>query len=689
MVELLKLEVEGFGKFAKNKVINFKKGINFITGLNETGKSTILEAILASLFKYTSTKINPFFCWKNEDVCKASLTYKTDKGETFRVASDYMNGKRKLEKITKSRVSEISTANTAIAQRIKEHFGFAEQKVFENTTFIRQAQMAILGDATSKVKIKEMIEEVLVGTAEASATKALKKMKAVETACGKEAKKLQTDLDELKGELDQAEANRAGMDEDSSDYEEVSKDLSKKSKEFEKLKDMHEKFQKKEECTTELKNLNKDVKNVDKTLLGIKDIIKKRDKLINKKEEYANYEDLSKEDLSAIKDSIKKLNDAEVALKTYGKSGGKKKVVEEKLDPQYLVLFIVGIILSIVIIGIPLAIYAYRRMKIKEEKEVVDEEREEEINELNESMSKSKKDLSKRTKNIKDFNKDTFLESYNQYSGIVNKLDSHSSSILALIETELEKDEIEDDEDENIKKIESKKIELLNKLTINQNNLKKYKLVKFSEEDSMNLETLEEEVEKLGKRKVALKTSVDKTKELIKSPEEIKEEVDARELTIQELKEKAEEHKSAYKFLEMAETEVQHKFTPSIEKNSIPLLKEVTNTKYSNLKMDEENLNLTIKAPEIKKYVPVDILSQGAKDQVYFTVRTVLTDLLSGKINNPLILDDPFMNFDDTRLKRTINAIKKISQNKQIIFMSHRFYNKKFKNFADNVIEVK
>ena len=179
MVELLKLEIEGFGKFAKKEVINFKKGINFITGLNETGKSTILEAILASLFKYTTTKIQPFFCWKNKDVCRLTLTYKTDKGETYRIVSDYLNNRKTLEKVSKGRTSEISSTISNIFESVKDHFGFDEQKVFENTTFIRQSQMAILEDTSTKNKIKDMIEEVFAGTAEASATKSLKKISKV------------------------------------------------------------------------------------------------------------------------------------------------------------------------------------------------------------------------------------------------------------------------------------------------------------------------------------------------------------------------------------------------------------------------------------------------------------------------------------------------------------------------------
>src|SRR4030042_4272742 len=106
MVTLIKLELEGFGKVEKEKVVVFSKGINFITGLNEAGKSTILEAIMASIFKYTRTQIEPFFCWKNKDACKTSLTYKTDKGDVFRITSNYKSGKRLLEKIENSKVKE-------------------------------------------------------------------------------------------------------------------------------------------------------------------------------------------------------------------------------------------------------------------------------------------------------------------------------------------------------------------------------------------------------------------------------------------------------------------------------------------------------------------------------------------------------------------------------------------------------
>ena len=687
MVELIKLEIEGFGKFDKKKTINFKKGVNFINGLNEAGKSTILEAILASLFKYTNTKIQPFFCWTNPDVCRLALTYKTDKGETFQIISDYKNSKKKLIKITKSGKSEISTTISTIHQYIKEHFGFDEQKVFENTTFIRQSQMAILGDSTTKNKLRDMVEEVLVGSAEASATKALKKIKKVAKDSKKEAESLKEELDELQEDLREAKEHKASLVKDSGEYDKVSKLLLEKQEKFKELKKRKDKFDKKEEYQKEFQRLDKEIKNIDKILLSINDSIKKRDKLIDKLEKYRGFDSISKEDFTTIKTKIKKLDDLKATRKAYSKSGGKKIVVKEVFDIKYVFIFIVGLLLSLILIGIPLAIYAYKRMK-KEVKVEETIDNEDKIECLDEEKSKIEEELSQITRNIKDFDSNTFIDLFQEYNQIKNKIESLSESINEFIKSILEIDDLSEKEEENLKQIEKTKIDLLNKLTVARNNLDKYKLVSLTDKEIDELDDLEKEIKALNDRKVELRTSVSKTKQLVKSPEEIQEEYDAIENQIRELIEKSEEHEIAYTFLEKAETEVQQKFTPAIEKKSKNILKKVTNGKYSNLKINEEDLSIFVKAPEIKEFVPVDVLSQGAKDQIYFTIRTTMTDLLSGNVNIPLIFDDPFHNFDDIRLAKTISAVKELSKNKQIILISHKNYQKDYKDFPDNVIEV-
>jgi DNA repair exonuclease SbcCD ATPase subunit len=570
MAKLIKLEIEGFGKFKKSKTIEFKEGVNFITGLNEAGKSTILEGILASLFKYTSPKIKPYICWTNPDICKASLTYKTDEGEIFKVISDYKNSKRKIEKIEKGKSKEISSVGGTVDNYIKEHFGFDEQKVFENTTFIRQSQMAILGDRTTKNKLKDMVEEVLVGTGGASATKSIQKIKKIEKDSRKMAESMVGNLYELKEELKDAEDSKGKVMEDSEKHEDVKKKLSQKSEKLIKLKEDKKLFDKKE-------ILLKDEKGIDKDIAQVDDMIE-----------------------------------------TFEEEQGEPVV--EKSRVMSMILIIIGALLSITIIGaiigIPLIIYGN---KLRKEKE----------------PPKKPKTIS-----------------------------------------------------EKLLKYQGQKKTLINKKAVIESKLEDFRLVKFTIDDFRELDKLENDVEGLKEKNVELKTSINKTKELVKNPEEIQEEVDNIEQKIQELGEKADEFELSSKFLEMAEASVQHKFTPSIESGSKELLKEITDGKYSDLKISEDDLDIQIKAPETKEYVDVDLLSQGAKDQVYFSVRTAMSDLLSGNINIPLIFDDPFHNFDDVRLEKTMTAIKGLSKDKQIILISHKPYHKDFKDFADNVVEV-
>ncbi len=573
MVELIKLGIEGFGKFDKKKTISFKKGVNFINGLNEAGKSTILEAILASLFKYSNSKIQPFFSWANEDVCKLELTYKTDNGKIFQIISDYRNAKRKLLKITKSGKSEISTKNKIIHQYIKDHFGFDEQKVFENTTFIRQSQMAILGNSTTKNKLRDMVEEVLVGSAEASATKALKKIKKVAKNSKKEADSFQEDLGETKKELNEAKENKTKLTTNSEEHENINKELKSKSEKLSKLKENKKLFDEKESLLKDQKGIDENIEQADEML-----------------------ETLKEEKEPPIK--------------------------KESNKTLPIVLVVAGALLSLslygAILGLPLIIYGiYKLLKRPEE---------------------------------------------------TPKIQSNVS--------------------EKIKKYKKHKRDLINKKAVIESKLEKYKLVNFSLDDFKDLEELEKKVEELKSKEIELKTSISTTKELVKSPEEIQEEYDTIKNKIKELKEKSEEHQMAADFLEKAESEVQQKFTPSIKKSSKHILKKVTNNKYSELKISEEDLNISVKAPEIKEFVPVEILSQGAQDQIYFTIRTTMTDLLSGNINIPLIFDDPFHNFDDIRLGRTISAVKELSKNKQIIIISHKKYQKEYKDFADNLIEL-
>jgi hypothetical protein len=66
-------------------------------------------------------------------------------------------------------------------------------------------------------------------------------------------------------------------------------------------------------------------------------------------------------------------------------------------------------------------------------------------------------------------------------------------------------------------------------------------------------------------------------------------------------------------------------------------------------------------------------LSQGARDQLALALRWAIADLMADDVALPLVLDDPFLNWDDHRTARVAEALRTIaSEGRQVWLLSHR-----------------
>ncbi len=97
------------------------------------------------------------------------------------------------------------------------------------------------------------------------------------------------------------------------------------------------------------------------------------------------------------------------------------------------------------------------------------------------------------------------------------------------------------------------------------------------------------------------------------------------------------------------------------------LLDMITDGKYSGVKVDK-NLNVGLVEATSQRIVPVENLSGGTLDQLYFGLRIgIMDELLSQEL--PLILDECFSQYDDKRLKNILEFIMK-SQDRQVIIFT-------------------
>jgi len=97
------------------------------------------------------------------------------------------------------------------------------------------------------------------------------------------------------------------------------------------------------------------------------------------------------------------------------------------------------------------------------------------------------------------------------------------------------------------------------------------------------------------------------------------------------------------------------------------VLSEITGGKYRQLAIDEK---LDIRVVWKDDFKALDRLSAGTIDQIYFSLRLAVADLLLGREEMPLLLDDSFALYDNARIKAAISRISKRGQT--ILFTCHR-----------------
>jgi len=98
--------------------------------------------------------------------------------------------------------------------------------------------------------------------------------------------------------------------------------------------------------------------------------------------------------------------------------------------------------------------------------------------------------------------------------------------------------------------------------------------------------------------------------------------------------------------------------------------KEITNSLYDSIYYQPQDSGLQVKRKDGVSLSP-ESLSGGAYDQLYFAIRLALGETLLGGKSGFLILDDPFIKADTTRLKRQVDMLVDICKKGwQILYFS-------------------
>ena len=137
--------------------------------------------------------------------------------------------------------------------------------------------------------------------------------------------------------------------------------------------------------------------------------------------------------------------------------------------------------------------------------------------------------------------------------------------------------------------------------------------------------------------------------------------------------------------IEAAESGTMRKATRFLEQQVEADLARLTDGRYSRVNIDDQTLDIQVWAPERDNWVAAYQLSKGTVDQIFLAARIGLVRLVTQGRRPPLVLDDPFVTFDDTRASRAAMLLRELSSDFQVIYLT---CSNRYDGLADMVVEL-
>ena len=126
----------------------------------------------------------------------------------------------------------------------------------------------------------------------------------------------------------------------------------------------------------------------------------------------------------------------------------------------------------------------------------------------------------------------------------------------------------------------------------------------------------------------------------------------------------------AMRALEQANTILETRFSPALGARAAEIFSALTGGKYAKVLLSRD-LTLSAEAAGDPMSRSIQLLSQGAADQLYLAVRLAICDMvLPADKRVPLILDDALVTFDDERLHAALDYLLEESQRRQILLFT-------------------
>ena len=116
-------------------------------------------------------------------------------------------------------------------------------------------------------------------------------------------------------------------------------------------------------------------------------------------------------------------------------------------------------------------------------------------------------------------------------------------------------------------------------------------------------------------------------------------------------------------------SKIHETFSPLLNSQVSAIMSAITDGVYDRFHIDED---LTVTMRSGGRSVPLDSLSRGTIEQVYLALRLSAVEILFPGQSLPILLDDTFAYYDDTRLNNTLKWLAESYHGQIFLFTSHK-----------------
>jgi len=705
---LKSIELKNFKRFVDFQA-QFRPGINVVKGpLNELGKSTLLDGIVVALFhnaRSTAKEIKDYASWGSTKQFRTNLEFE-DKGNRYLLEKDFDKGTVRL--IDNNTRAELDTFKE-ISEKMAELLGTNSDRLFLCSSCIRQAQVSEI--SSGKKEINESLEEIVSGGKEGTLASQVilkldDKISEMRKGLDRPAKSpgilaslknrlqdISRRYDEVRDEVSKVEARKIEL-------VEVNKQLAQTKEQYENAKALLEKNKQRKEIEESIERLTKDYNSVEELLSRIKDRnedCKKADEALTAIEGLKDKQQVSesRKGLDALQnrrgDVEKDLAQREKELLGVKENSNIRKPIKFLSAGRGITISITiltgGIIgtlvgplylLGLIILGaVLLVITMWARTSFIRDKTNMSniEERIQKMKDSLGELSQEEQELLAKAKcnTVTEFNKKErdFYYWQEMKERAENRLDGMLSG-------------------KTIQDVERQKIEIARKLAVEGAKLTDdLRETRLGPEEYIELErevrSLEERKARLEKQEIECETTIKQARFNMEDQIRLEEENESLQEALKHEDKKVKVYGLVKDFISKARNEVLSSVEESLEKEIQKYLAVFTNHKYKQVRVDKEALAFWVYSDEKGDWAKPEELSGGAIDEFYLAFRLALVKLIFDDKKPPLILDDPFVNFDSVRLINTLDFFKTLASEYQIIIFT---LGDLYDEAADNVISL-